>query len=72
MLAEGVEPRGGLPGAGQGEGLGLHLASAWFPGSGGRRAGRDPQPGKGPRTHTGRTQGTVDVFEDQTIEEGRC
>ena len=58
--------QGGLPRAGQGEGLTLHLASAWFPGSGGSRASREPLPGKGPKTHAGRTQGTVDAFGGHT------
>lgn len=37
-------------------GLALYLASARFPASGGSRATREPQPGKGPEIHTGRTQ----------------
>lgn len=52
MLAEGVEPRGGLPGAGRGEGLGLHLASAWFPGLGGMQG----------RSGTSAWEGTKDPY----------
>lgn len=36
------------------------LASAGFPGSGQKQDTRGPQTGKGPETHSGRTQGPVE------------